>query len=196
MKKYRVTFKSSGKVLGEYASKEEASEKLMWNIRSYNACLGSEGEYLSRFDFLIEEVESTSICDIVTDNEQAKKVLGGKKNPGNVSQRKCVAKPLDGINPKHIEALIAIYQLFTIAEAWNKKDKFVPDFRNQNQYKYYPWFQYDTFEKSFIYDHTSRTLSGASACFGCRLCFKTMARAEQFGKQFIELYNKVFLINK
>ena len=27
MKKYRVTFKRSGKVWGEYASKEEASEK-------------------------------------------------------------------------------------------------------------------------------------------------------------------------
>ena len=191
MKKYRVTFKRSGKVWVEYASKEEASEKLMRNIRIYNTYLGSKGAYLSRFDFLIEEVESASIWDIVND-EQAKTVLGGNKNAENVSQK--VARPLEGINKKHIGALMALNELFTIADAWNKKDKFVPDFRNQNQYKYYPWFQYDAFEKSFIYDHTSRTLNGGNACLGCRLCFKTMARAEQFGKQFEELYNKVFLI--
>lgn len=196
MKKYRVTFKSSGKVLGEYASKEEASEKLMLHIRSYNACLGSEGEYLSRFDFLIEEIESTGIWDVLDDYQPAKKVLVGKKNAGNVSQRKYVSKPLDGINPKHIEALISLNELFTIADAWNKKDKFVPDFRNRNQYKYFPWFQYDPFERSFVYDHTSRTLNGGNACLGCRLCFKTMARAEQFGNQFVKLFNKVFLINK
>ena len=192
MKKYRVTFKRSGKVWGEYASKEEASEKLMRNIRIYNTNLGSNGDYLSRFDFLIEEVESAGIWDIVTDYEQVKTVLGGKKNAENVSQK--VARPFEGINKKHIEALMALNELFTIADAWNKKDKFVPDFRNQNQYKYYPWFKYDAFEKSFIYDHTSRTLNGGNACLGCRICFKTMARAEKFGKQFIELYNKVFLI--
>ena len=190
MKKYIVKYKGSDKVFGEYTSKKEASEKLMRNIRIYNTYLGSKGAYLSRFDFLIEEVESASIWDIVN-NEQAKTVLCGKKNAGNVSQK--VERPFEEFNKKHIEALMSLNELLTIADAWNKKDKFVPDFRNQNQYKYYPWFQYDTFEKSFIYDHTSRTLNGGNACLGCRLCFKTSERAEQFGKKFVEIYNKVFL---
>lgn len=29
--------------------------------------------------------------------------------------------------------------------------------------------------------------------FGSRLCFKSSSRAEQFGRQFADLYNKVFL---
>ena len=33
----------------------------------------------------------------------------------------------------------------------------------------------------------------AYAYLGSRLCFKSSARAEQFGKQFADLYNKVFL---
>ena len=33
-----------------------------------------------------------------------------------------------------------------------------------------------------------------SACFGFRLCFKTQERAEQFGRQFVNLYNQVFLL--
>ena len=196
MKKYRVKYNDGGKVFGEYSSPEEASEKLMAYIKHFNERSDGDG-YISRFDFSIEEVESTGIENIVTDYEHVKKVLGCKKKSRNVSQHKYVAKPLeDLINPKNIEVLMALNQLFTIADAWNKKDKFVPDFRNKNQYKYYPWFQYDTFEKSFIYDHTSRTLNGGNACLGCRICFKTMARAEKFGKQFIELYNKVFLTNK
>ena len=192
MKKYVVKINRNGHTFGEYKSPEEASEKLMAYIKHFNERSDGDG-YISRFDFSIEEVESTGIENIVTDYEHVKKVLGCKKKVGNVSQHKYVAKPLeDLINPKNIEVLMALNQLFTIADAWNKKDRFVPDFRNQIQVKYYPWFQYDSIGKSFIFDHTSRTLIGANACLGSRLCFKTAKRAEQFGKQFIELYNKVF----
>ena len=196
MKKYRVSNKVNGHTFGEYKSPEEASEKLMEYIKHFNERSNGDG-YISRFDFSIEEVESTGLENIVTDYEHVKKVLGCKKKVGDVSQHKYVARPLeDLINPKNIEVLMALNELFTIADAWNKKDKFVPDFRNQNQYKYFPWFQYDTFEKRFIYDHAIRTLNGGNACLGCRLCFKTMARAAQFGKLFADLYNKVFLMNK
>ena len=193
MKKYVVKIKRNGHTFGEYESPEEASEKLVAYIKHFNERSDGDG-YISRFDFSIEEVENTGLENIVTEYEHIKKVLGVKKNAGNVSQRKYVARPFEGINKKHIEALMALNQLFTIAEAWNKKDRFVPDFRNQIQVKCYPWFQYDSLENSFIYDHTSRTLIGANACLGSRLCFKTAKRAEQFGKQFIELYNKVLLI--
>ena len=105
-------------------------------------------------------------------------------------------KFFEDINEKHLEALIALNQLFTIAEAWNKEDGFVPDFSNWNQNKWYPWFKYDKDAAGFVCATANYTPAYASAYLGCRLCFKTMARAEQFGKQFIELYNKVFLINK
>ena len=45
----------------------------------------------------------------------------------------------------------------------------------------------------FVFAYTARTPSSAGANFGSRLCFKSSERAAQFGKQFADLYNKVFL---
>lgn len=93
----------------------------------------------------------------------------------------------------HIEALIALNELFTIAQAWNKEDGFVPDFSDWNQDKWFPWFKYDKDAAGFVYANTAYSPTGARAYFGSQLCFKTPERAEQFGKQFVDLYNKVFL---
>ena len=97
------------------------------------------------------------------------------------------------LNPKHIEALVALNRLLTIAEVWNKADGFVPDFSDWNQAKWYPWFIYNKDAAGFVYVLTYHTPASAYATFGQRLCFKTRERAAQFGKQFAELYNKVFL---
>ena len=104
-----------------------------------------------------------------------------------------VASLVNEINPKYIEALIALNQLFTIAEAWNKEDGFVPDYTNLGQEKWFPWFSYDNKTAGFVFATTCNAPSYVAAYLGSRLCFKTRERAEQFGKQFIELYNKVFL---
>ena len=175
MKKYIVKYKESGKVFGEYASPEEASERLMWFITCYNELSYSEDYYISRLDFLIEEVE-TSVEDFISDFESAKRYLKMK-----------------GPNEKHKEALIALDKLFTIAEAWNKADGFVPDFSNWNQAKWYPWFGYNKDAAEFACTGSLNAPSTAHASSGSRLCFKTEERARQFGEQFIELYNKVFL---
>ena len=106
---------------------------------------------------------------------------------------KDVGRFLEEINPKHIEALMALNKLFTIAEAWNKEDGFVPDFSDTEQEKWFPWFKYDKDAAGFVCASTHDTPSCASASIGSRLCFKTRERAGQFGKQFAELYNKVFL---
>ena len=175
MKKYIVKYKESGKVFGEYASPEEASERLMWFITCYNELSYSEDYYISRLDFLIEEVE-TSVEDFISDFESAKRYLKMK-----------------GPNEKHKEALIAINQLFTIADAWNNADGFVPDFSDCSQDKFFPWFKYDKDAAGFVCADTYNAPTAAGASIGSRLCFKTRERAAQFGKQFIELYNKVFL---
>ena len=54
----------------------------------------------------------------------------------------------------------------------------------------FPNFKYDKDADVLVYEGSYKT------DLGTLLCFKTRERAEQFGKQFIELYNKVFLINK
>ena len=97
-----------------------------------------------------------------------------------------------GIPDKHTKAMVAMYKLITIAEAWNKADNFVPDYDNIYQYKWYPWFQ-KRGTAGFVCASTSTTAASAAAHAGSRLCFSTSERAEQFGKQFIDLWNDFLL---
>lgn len=104
-----------------------------------------------------------------------------------------VARLVTDINPKHIEAQLALNKLVSMAEAWNKLDGFVPYFSNRRQKKWFPWFTYEKATERFVFSSTVYTSASAFANIGSRLCFKTQERAEQFGKQFINLYNKVLL---
>lgn len=97
-----------------------------------------------------------------------------------------------GMADKHAKAMMAMYQLITIAEAWNKADGFIPDFDNTNQYKWFPWFRKQG-AAGFVFAYTNATATSAYANFGSRLCFKSEERATQFGKQFIDLWNDFLL---
>ena len=185
-----------------HESRKEAGETLMDYICDHNEDLDiDDDDYLSPFDFVLEEVECKEVNEVITDFESARKALGGKPNAdftvskkilsGNVVQLNDVARLVTDINPMHIEALIALNELFTIAQAWNKEDGFVPDFSDWNQDKWFPWFKYDKDAAGFVCASTHDTPTSASAAFGSRLCFKTRERAAQFGKQFTHLYNKV-----
>ena len=194
MKKYIVKYKDSEKVFGEYNSRKEASDKVMEFIND---------NYISPFDFVLEEVECKEVNEVITDFESAKKYLVGNKNDDFIVDKERFSKSvvkikkaemlIKELNPKHIEALVALNRLFTIAEAWNKGDEFVPDFSNWNQAKWYPWFGYNKDAAEFACTGSLNAPSTAHASSGSRLCFKTEERARQFGEQFIELYNKVFL---
>ena len=185
-----------------YESCEEAGASMMNYIRYHNENCDADN-YLSPFDFILEEVYVKDVNETVTDFNSARKALGGKPNAdftvakmilsGNVVQLEDVARLVTDIIPKHIEALIALNKLFTIAQAWNKEDGFVPDFSDWNQGKWFPWFVYDEDAAGFVFASASRTPSHAYAYIGSLLCFKSSARAAQFGKQFAKLYNKVFL---
>lgn len=172
-------------------SRKEAGENMMNYIRKHNEnCDGDK--YLSPFDFILEEVECGDINEVITDFESAREMLG-LKALGFLNKFDDVTKLISDINPKHIEALIALNELFTIAEAWNKEDGFVPDFSDSEQDKWFPWFVYDKDAAGFVYAYTYNAPTLASATIGSRLCFKSSARAAQFGKQFVDLYNEVFL---
>ena len=187
-----------------HESRKEAGETLMDYICDHNEDLDiDDDDYLSPFDFVLEEVECKEVNEVITDFESARKALGGKPNTdftvskkilsGNVVQLNDVARLVTDINPMHIEALIALNELFTIAQAWNKEDGFVPDFSDWYQDKWFPWFDYDKDAAGFVCAGTYNAPSGADAYVGSRLCFKSSARAAQFGKQFADLYNKFFL---
>lgn len=155
------------------------------------------------FNYTIEEVDEKDVNERITDFESARQALGRKPNTGfHVVKEKLsesdlplkgVARLVEDINPRHLEALIALNKLFTIAEAWNEEDGFVPDFSDWGQNKWFPWFVYDKDAAGFMYANVYNAPAGVDANFGSRLCFKTPERAEQFGKQFADLYNKVFL---
>ena len=177
-------------------SRKETGRELMRYL-SYRNDNWDVDKYLSPFDFILEEVERPQVNEVVTDFKRARKALGLKPNTCyNLSEH--VPKFVSDINPKHIEALIALNKLFTIAEAWNKEDGFVSDFSDWEQDKWFPRFKYDEDAAGFVcadvqYMSTHYTLTNVAAYINSRLCFNTSERAEQFGRQFADLYNKVFL---
>lgn len=172
-------------------SRKEAGRVLMRYL-SYNNESRDVDSHLSPFDFILEEVECGDINEVITDFESAREMLG-LKALGFLNKFDDVTKLISDINPKHIEALIALNKLFTIAQAWNKEDGFVSDFSDWEQDKWFPWFEYHENVAEFVCIRAGNAPTFAYASVGSRLCFKTPERAEQFGKQFVDLYNKVFL---
>lgn len=207
MKKFVLIQNGKEKPVGKYATKAEAADVMEQIIDDNNDDLDSDDEnYLTAFDFRLEEVEVEEINEIVLSFDDARAYLNGKPNndftvsknvlSGNCVQLADVARLVQDVNPNHIKALVAMNELFTIAEAWNKADNFVPDFSDASQSKYFPWFVYDTWTAGFVYAAANAAATNTNAHIGSRLCFKTRNRAIQFGKQFVDLYNQVFLLNK
>lgn len=206
MIKYKLQNAENGETVGQYATRQDAADAMENYISDANDGLDpTDDEWLTPFDFSLEEVEvKEEPNETITDYNAAREYLGGKANKQfTVSQRVAtmntvpglvdVTRLVDSLNPSHLEALIALNELFTIAEAWNKADDFVPDYANRRQDKWFPWFVYDRDRAGFVYASTYDTPSNTYAYFGSRLCFKTANRARQFGEQFIDLWNKVLL---
>ena len=186
MKKYRVILKETGAIFGEFSSQKEASIKLMEYLKVY--------ENFSPFDYELEVVECGDVKEEITDFESACRYLGLEKRktslfwtPLEDAPRTFKIKRLvEEINEKNIEALVALNQLLTIAEAWNKADGFVPDFTDMEQDKWFPTFLKDE-NARLVFNRT------ISKDIGTKLCFKDPYRARQFGEQFTDLYNKLIL---
>ena len=203
MTKYNLRKIEGSQVLGTFETKHEAADYMLEYITKYNDRMHSSNDYLTPFDFTLDEIECKEINEVVTTYEEAREYLGGKPNAdltvakkilsGNHVKLDDVANLVSEVNPKHIKALIAFNRLCTIAQAWNKEDDFTPDFSNRNQDKWFPWFMYSDDAAGFVCVYTYNSASSAYAYFGSRLCFKTSTRAHQFGKQFIDLWNQMLL---
>lgn len=207
MKQYILKQIGNNEPIGKYSNKADAVDDMDTIIADHNEDLDSDEDgFLTPFDFTLEVVECQNVNETITNFDEARAFLGGKPNndytvskkvlSGNCVQLADVTHLVQDVNPKHIKALIALNELFTIAQAWNKADDFVPDFSNSMQDKWFPWFVYDKGAAGFVSAYTSHAPSYTSAYFGSRLCFKTRNRAIQFGKQFVGLYNQVFLLDK
>lgn len=187
-----------------HLSRKEAVETLLAYLFENNEDLDvDDDDYLSPFDFALKEVECNEVNEVITDLESARKSLGLRPLKGISEVRTVFAFPdkipedilifLNEFNPHHLKALIALNKLFTLAEAWNNEDGFVPDFSDQKQEKWCPWFKYKNDSAWLVFVGAGSMYKYANAPIGYRLCFKSPVRAEQFGKQFADIYNKVFL---
>lgn len=182
MKKYVVRNKTTNEVFGKFDTKEEAGKHLLLYLNEHLSDFKTT-EFLSPFDF---EMQEEDVQDLNT-------YIGACEYLGLSEE----VKDFDKIfvkNKKHTKALRGLSKLFTIAEAWNKEDGFVPDFSNENQYKYFPWFVYNNEVAGFVCTDTSWATTVAYATVGSRLCFATRERALAFGKKFEGLYNDFLLM--
>lgn len=190
-----------------YDTRNEAVQGIMNYVAGFNEDLGMEdSKRISPFDFKVEEVDVDDVDGVITSFGLAMEYLGLKDNgeyevygrekrgTGSLKKRD-VEKLVRELNPRHVDALIALNELFTIAEAWNKADGFVPDFSNNDQEKYFPWFVYD---KDVLRFSPSDVMSSSyvSALLGARLCFKTEERSRQFGQRFEGLFNKFLMLDR
>ena len=207
MKQYILKQIGDNEPIGNYSNKADAVDDMDTIIADHNEDLDSDDDgFLTPFDFTLELVECQDVNETITNFDEARAFLGGKPNidytvskkvlSSNCVQLADVTRLVQDVNPKHIKALIALNELFTIAQAWNKADDFVPDFSDSMQDKWFPWFIYDKRAAGFVYAIAHNAPSDASAGIGSRLCFKTQNRAIQFGKQFMGLYNQAFLLDK
>lgn len=171
-------------------TKRKAIETLMHYIECHNVCL-YDANLISPCDYKIETVD-LKVDEIIPDFETARKRLSNTNNSSTINS---ICTLLNEINVKHLNALIALNRLFTIAEAWNKEDGFMPDFSDTHQNKWFPWFKYDRNAARFVCMDTGNMLT-AYTSLGSRICFISHLRAKQFGEKFEELYNEVFLISK
>lgn len=108
---------------------------------------------------------------------------------GEQSENVKILLAYNGID-KDMIAAQAFMKLTLIARALN--EGWVPDWKDDRQYKYYPWFESNKSGSGlsyhdYAYWHTASTV-------GSRLCFKTDELAKYAGEQFIDIYNDFLTI--
>lgn len=118
--------------------------------------------------------------------EGACKVMG--YNPDKVLPK------VGNFTKAHQKALLASAKLFVINEALNfldnGKKKWVPDWNNYEEGKYYPWFYMD--KPGFRLHAVNCT--GTHTLVGARLVYRTRPLAEYAAKQFKALYKDLMVL--
>jgi hypothetical protein len=74
-------------------------------------------------------------------------------------------------------------------------EDFVPDFTNQSQQKWYPWFKVGSSGSGFDLSYAGYYYDYSYAIVGSRLCFETKEKCQYVAEQFRDLYEQ-FLLTK
>ena len=98
-------------------------------------------------------------------------------------------RPSDVISSSDNKDEVAYKKLKVIIKALN--EGWIPDWKNNRQYKYYPWWDLSSGSGLSLYDvFNQSSYSGV----GSRLCFKSEELAQYAAKQFIDIYTEFFII--
>ena len=87
--------------------------------------------------------------------------------------------------------IIGNQELIIIAKALN--EGWQPNWKNDNQYKYFPWFDMDNSSSAGRFSFLDSDNRSSYSDVGSRLCFKSRELANYAGKQFEDIYRKVFI---
>ena len=175
----------------EFSSKQEAYKAIFDYACDTTKCQMNPIQVMSCY-----EVFENNALDVnlrIDNFDEAKKALVDDMHYKSTTYDE-INSLVYNINPRYIKALDALNELLTIAQAWNKEDNFVPDFRKQSQLKWFPCFKYYDSPVYIMYSGVNYYTNNAPNVYiGQRFCFKTAKRAEQFGKQFRHLFMEVFM---
>lgn len=175
MKKYTLSVKATGQVVGEFYSIAEMRAAGVDFLCAQGRC-----------ELLDPKLAADETDGLVF------KVDIGDEDPGEIDTFEKARHVLSlgrGFNPRTAKAIIALDKLLTIAEAWNKKDGFEPDYFDSSQPKYIPRFISSV-------DGEPICIGGAMRKFaiGPLPCFQTYGKAVMFGTKFIDLYREALRI--
>ena len=153
----------------------------------------------------IEKTKAQAAWQTATAKERAllEKLLGTEPFTGKITDRiktfEDACKAL-GIKSKEVISITgndkalnndlasinAYAKLIIITRALN--DGWQPDWKDSNQYKYYPWFKMGSGLSYDVY-----VLTCTDTCVGSRLCLKSAELAKYIGTQFSALYSDYFI---
>ena len=175
----------------EFSSKQEAYKAIFDYACDTTKCQMNPIQVMSCYE--VFEKDCLDVNLRIDNFDEAKKALVDDMHYKSTTYDE-INSLVYNINPRYIKALDALNELLTIAQAWNKEDNFVPDFRKQSQLKWFPCFKYYDSPVYIMYSGVNYYTNNAPNVYiGQRFCFKTAKRAEQFGKQFRHLFMEVFM---
>lgn len=199
MKKYIVYNTNQGRKDGLMYSgldADDALECILDIIETHNAKCTSDKDKVNIFDytFATEEIKPKDIVDF----KSAREYLGGKPNmdytvtqklgSSNTLKLADVSRLVRDLNPSWVETLIALNELFSLAQAWrrafSKQDHHGADYTLR---LWQPTFEYT--ESGFRCTGASDTTTQNFFVRG--LLFPTKGCATAFGHKFIHLFKKV-----
>jgi len=100
-----------------------------------------------------------------------------------------VVLPYSNPSTRDEESINAYFMLIHIVHI--KNNGWIPDWDNENEYKYYPYFD---LRSGFGFSFADFELWPTLAPVGSRLCFKSRQLADEVGRYFLPIYQKLLTV--